>query len=203
MTAYRLPCTHIAHLDLPLWKKYTQHSDRPFQRTGLSSLSFDGGLHHHGTALGRRTYIESRVSDQPIRRGLGSKIGVVKSLESGATASSVLIALMALSIIAVSHDSRAATPEWVDASPHRIKMVTVAPDVQLETLDWGGSGRPIVLLAGLGNTAHIFDDLAMKLRVHYHVYGITRRGFGKSSAPKDGYGTDRRADRRGGRETQY
>jgi pimeloyl-ACP methyl ester carboxylesterase len=28
----------------------------------------------------------------------------------------------------------------------------------------------------------------------YHVYGVTRRGFGKSSAPKEGYDTDRLAD---------
>jgi pimeloyl-ACP methyl ester carboxylesterase len=66
--------------------------------------------------------------------------------------------------------------------------------VQLETLDWGGHGRPVVLLAGLGNSAHIFDDLAGQMRARYHVYGVTRRGFGKSSAPKEGYDTDRLAD---------
>jgi pimeloyl-ACP methyl ester carboxylesterase len=56
----------------------------------------------------------------------------------------------------------------------------VDKDVRLEVLDWGGSGRPIVLLAGGGNTAHVYDDFAPKLAVHYHVYGITRRGFGAS-----------------------
>jgi pimeloyl-ACP methyl ester carboxylesterase len=50
----------------------------------------------------------------------------------------------------------------------------------LEVLDWGGSGRPIVLLAGGGNTAHVFDNFAPKLTAHHHVYGITRRGFGAS-----------------------
>ena len=66
-------------------------------------------------------------------------------------------------------------------------------DVRLEVLDWGGSGRPIVLLAGGGNTAHIFDDFAPKLRAHAHVYGITRRGFGAS-----GYAaTENPADRLG------
>src|SRR6185437_3068894 len=38
----------------------------------------------------------------------------------------------------------------------------------------------IVLLAGGGNTAHVFDDFAAKLTAHHHVYGITRRGFGAS-----------------------
>ena len=55
----------------------------------------------------------------------------------------------------------------------------------------GGSGRPLVLLAGLGNTAHIFDSFAPKLASAYHVYGITRRGYGASSAPDSGYDADR------------
>jgi non-heme chloroperoxidase len=37
---------------------------------------------------------------------------------------------------------------------------TANKPVNLEVLDWGGSGRPLVLLAGLGNTAHIFDKFA-------------------------------------------
>src|SRR5207253_1114685 len=47
------------------------------------------------------------------------------------------------------------------------------------------------LLAGLGNTAHVFDDFAPKLSARYHVYGITRRGFGVSSTPASGYDADR------------
>lgn len=66
---------------------------------------------------------------------------------------------------------------WKDPSPHIVRFVTVDKDVRLEVLDWGGSGRPIVLLAGGGNTAHVFDHFAPKLTTHYHVYGITRRGF--------------------------
>jgi non-heme chloroperoxidase len=69
---------------------------------------------------------------------------------------------------------------WRDPSPHTVQFVTVDKKVRLEVLDWGGSGRTIVLLAGGGNTAHVFDDFAPKLTAHYHVYGITRRGFGAS-----------------------
>ncbi|KAA6461195.1 alpha/beta hydrolase [Acidobacteria bacterium AB60] len=69
---------------------------------------------------------------------------------------------------------------WKDPSPHATQFVTVDKDVALEVLDWGGSGRPLVLLAGGGNTAHIFDDFAPKLTAFGHVYGITRRGFGAS-----------------------
>jgi len=83
---------------------------------------------------------------------------------------------------------------WHDPSPHSIQFVTVDKNVTLEVLDWGGSGRPIVLLAGLGITAHVFDDFAPKLAGTYHVYGVTRRGFGASSAPDSGYSADRLGD---------
>jgi len=80
-----------------------------------------------------------------------------------------------------------ATPEtaWkFYSSPHTIQRVSVEKDVSLEVLDWGGSGRPLVLLSGLGDTAHVFDEFAPKLTVSYHVYGITRRGRGASSTPE-------------------
>ncbi|WP_255551123.1 alpha/beta hydrolase [Granulicella sp. dw_53] len=71
----------------------------------------------------------------------------------------------------------------IDPSPHTKQMIPVEKDVMLEVLDWGGTGRPLVLLTGLGDNAHVFDNFAPKLAATYHVYGITRRGFGVSSAP--------------------
>jgi pimeloyl-ACP methyl ester carboxylesterase len=81
-----------------------------------------------------------------------------------------------------------------DASPHSRRYVTVDGNVRLEVLDWGGSGRPVVLLAGLGNDAHAFDAFAPKLTRIAHVYGITRRGFGASDAPASGYSAERLGD---------
>lgn len=52
----------------------------------------------------------------------------------------------------------------------------------------------MVLLAGLGNTAHIFSDFAPKLTGEFHVYGITRRGCGASTPATAGYGADRLGD---------
>jgi pimeloyl-ACP methyl ester carboxylesterase len=86
---------------------------------------------------------------------------------------------------------------WLDPSPHRAQFVAVEDNIKLEVLDWGGSGRPLVLLAGLGNTAHVFDKFAPKLSATYHVYGITRRGFGASSAPLPSGGAMYSADRLG------
>ena len=84
--------------------------------------------------------------------------------------------------------------EWVDPSPHRQRLVPVGDStVNIEVLDWGGTGRSIVLLAQLGQTAHIYDDWAPKLARTYHVLGITRRGFGRSSIPPAGYSMERLA----------
>jgi non-heme chloroperoxidase len=58
---------------------------------------------------------------------------------------------------------------------------------RLEVIDWGGTGVPVVFLAGLGHTAHVFDGLAPELSSSCHVFGITRRGFGASSVPDTGY----------------
>jgi pimeloyl-ACP methyl ester carboxylesterase len=85
-------------------------------------------------------------------------------------------------------------PEWKDPSPHISRFVTVDKNVRLEVLDWGGSGRPLVLVAGGGDTAHVFDDFAPKLTPSFHVYGITRRGFGQSGFSPEGYGADRLGD---------
>ena len=89
------------------------------------------------------------------------------------------------------------TPNPVHDVFHTTRFVAVEKNVLLEVLDWGGSGRPIIFLAGLGDTAHVFDAFAPKFTATNHVYGITRRGFGASSAPEpiDGaYSADRLGD---------
>jgi pimeloyl-ACP methyl ester carboxylesterase len=81
----------------------------------------------------------------------------------------------------------------IDPSPHQVQFVSVDKSVKLEVVDWGGSGSALVFLAGLGNTAHVFDKFALNFTRKYHVYGITRRGFGRSSVPPSGYTVDRLA----------
>lgn len=81
---------------------------------------------------------------------------------------------------------------WRDTSPHNVLFVNVDDGVRLEVLDWGGSGRPVVLLHGLGGTAHGFDDFAPKLAERYRVIGITRRGVGASTLAETGYDLPRR-----------
>jgi non-heme chloroperoxidase len=97
-------------------------------------------------------------------------------------------------IIALASWCASALVAQIDRSPHLVKFIPVDKIVKLEVLDWGGSGRPLVLLAGLGGTAHVFDTFALKLTGIGHVYGITRRGYGQSAVPDSGYSADRLGD---------
>jgi non-heme chloroperoxidase len=76
----------------------------------------------------------------------------------------------------------------VDTTPHKEMLVTVDKGVQLQVLDWGGSDKlgNMVLLTGLGDNAHVFDQFAFQFTDYFHVIGITRRGFFPSSQPKPG-----------------
>lgn len=74
-------------------------------------------------------------------------------------------------------------PTSLSAQTTKTQLVEVKPNVKLEVLDWGGTGRNVVLIAGLGGIAHNFDSFAVDLTKSFHVYGITRRGYGASSAP--------------------
>jgi non-heme chloroperoxidase len=47
-----------------------------------------------------------------------------------------------------------------DTSGHTVSFVMVELGVQLEVLDWGGTGETLVLLTGLGDNAHVFDEFA-------------------------------------------
>jgi non-heme chloroperoxidase len=76
---------------------------------------------------------------------------------------------------------------WPDPSPHQTRFVTVHDGVRLEVLDWGGTGPPLLFLAGLGDNAHEFDDFAPRFTDRAHVLALTRRGYGRSSRPAAGY----------------
>jgi len=85
----------------------------------------------------------------------------------------------------------------IDPSPHKVRFIAVDKGIKLEVLDWGGNGPPLVFLTGLGNSAHVFDTFAPKFTDKHHVYAITRRGYGASSAPPPTDDTSYDADRLG------
>lgn len=81
-----------------------------------------------------------------------------------------------------------AQTNWTDPSPHTVGYITVN-QVRLHYLDWGGKGNALVLLHGLGDTSHIYDDVAPTFTNDFRVLGLTRRGHGKSDIPETGYDT--------------
>ena len=96
-------------------------------------------------------------------------------------------------VLALAGAARAAAP--------MVGRVELSDTVNLEVRDWrsllqngAGSGPPLVLLTGLGNTAAVYDDLAPLLARRLPVVALTRRGFGGSSAPATGYDVPTRVD---------
>ena len=71
--------------------------------------------------------------------------------------------------------------EWSDPSSHTSHFVTVN-GVRLNYLDWGGAGEPLVLIPGLGDSPHCYDDLGPALQDRYRVLAYARRGHGRSEA---------------------
>ena len=53
--------------------------------------------------------------------------------------------------------------------------------LRLHALDWGGDGRPpLLLLHGFTGHAHAWDTLSIALQPHFHVYALDARGHGDS-----------------------
>src|SRR6516162_291848 len=90
-------------------------------------------------------------------------------------------------------DNSANKASCSDNAGQKVTFVTVEPGVQLEVLDWGGTGETLVLLTGMGDNAHVYDQFAHQFTDRFHVIGITRRGFGRLSQPAHGYDLDTRA----------
>ena len=70
---------------------------------------------------------------------------------------------------------------------YQTKFVSGITNNKIEILDFGGTGRPILFLTGLGNSAHVFIDFAPKFCDKFHVYAMTRRGYGASEQTANGY----------------
>lgn len=108
--------------------------------------------------------------------------------------------LLTLALPAFSHAQSVARPiPVVPAEPSSLvqdvpgisrKFVTVN-GARLQYLDFGGRGEPLVLLAGLGNTAWIWSEFGPRLaRSGFRVVALTRRAHGESEAPANGYTLD-------------
>ena len=99
----------------------------------------------------------------------------------------IVAAACAPSISRAQPKTPAKSDAWHDPAHHKVGFVPVSKGVHLHYLDFGGTGASILMIPGLGNTAHAFDDFAPAFTDRFHVVAMTRRGFGESSHPSDGY----------------
>jgi pimeloyl-ACP methyl ester carboxylesterase len=85
-------------------------------------------------------------------------------------------------------------PDRIDIPPDQFVMLA---GVRFHYLDWGGDGEPLLLLAGLGCTAHVFAELAPHLSDRFRVLALTRRGHGLTDQVQAGHAlTDAAEDAR-------
>jgi pimeloyl-ACP methyl ester carboxylesterase len=66
-------------------------------------------------------------------------------------------------------------------------LTTTTTGIQMQYRDWGGSGRPILLLHGLASSSRIWDLVAPRLTPYGRVVALDQRGHGASAKPDDGY----------------
>ena len=78
------------------------------------------------------------------------------------------------------------TQQPPDNTQHESKFANVN-GIKVHYLDFGGKGDVLIFLTGMGDTAHIYDEIAPAFVDGYRVIAITRRGFGESERPAAGY----------------
>jgi pimeloyl-ACP methyl ester carboxylesterase len=71
--------------------------------------------------------------------------------------------------------------------PPQSHLIAVDNNVHLQYLDFGGNGPALVFLPGLGSTAYVYYEFAQRFTDRFHVYALTRRGYGASDITRDGY----------------
>jgi non-heme chloroperoxidase len=124
--------------------------------------------------------------------GLGACSGARTSArvpEVGASGSATVPSLplgeQSPQLLAAWHRSNAEWATWRNPSATHVRFVALTgpakAGIRLEIIDWGGSGPALVLIPGLGESGHVYNDLAPRLTDRFRVIALTRRGHGVSS----------------------
>jgi hypothetical protein len=67
-----------------------------------------------------------------------------------------LAGVFVATLFSASLHSQEVAPTRTQETKAKVHFIEVEPGVELEVLDWGGTGRPVVLIEGLGSTrAHV------------------------------------------------
>ena len=85
----------------------------------------------------------------------------------------VFAALLLFLLVAIYMPEQVASAALAEEKSVRKSGFVTPNGVKLHYLDWGGSGETLLLLAGFGDTAEVFDDFATKFTDGFHVLGLT------------------------------
>jgi pimeloyl-ACP methyl ester carboxylesterase len=80
-------------------------------------------------------------------------------------------------------------PDIMESKPIYQEDFIQGNGVKLQYLDWGGTGQPLVLIPGLGDSPFLFEDLASSLKSKFRIISYARRGHCKSEASDSVYNT--------------
>jgi pimeloyl-ACP methyl ester carboxylesterase len=75
----------------------------------------------------------------------------------------------------------------VEAQERRLSV----SGLTLRVREWPSDGPPILLLHGLASNSRIWDDVAARLALRFHVAALDQRGHGLSDRPTDGFAFDK------------
>lgn len=75
----------------------------------------------------------------------------------------------------------------MESKPKYFEGFIQSGNVKIHYLDWGGSGQPLILIHGLGDSPYIFQDIASALKNNFRIIAYSRRGHCKSIALDDIY----------------
>ena len=87
----------------------------------------------------------------------------------------------------VAQDSGADGTEVLMMQPFPKDEWTRYGGLRMHVRNWGGEGRPVVLLHGLASTCRIWDFVAPILACDFAVIAVDQRGHGDSGKPDHGY----------------
>ena len=105
----------------------------------------------------------------------------------------LLVTILLFGIPSAAAQQTETTAKPADNSPHKSGFIKVN-GVKLHYLDWGKPGDVLLMLAGLGSNAHVFDEFALKLTDRFRVIAVDRRGHGESDKPANGYDIETRVE---------
>lgn len=98
------------------------------------------------------------------------------------------ISLTGLLILLISCNQAKNKTEMPTLQPYKEGFIRT-DRIKLHYLDWGGSGQPLILLHGLGDSPYLFEGIAESLQKNHRIIAFSKRGHGYTESIDSLYDT--------------